>query len=107
MRSRHIRVNFYLNKNECNKLQSLCNETGLSKSMLFRYMINGCVPKQMPPADYTKLFKEFNAIGRNLDQLLVVARTQKYINTPELMKALKEIDFLKNELVSAFNPSEE
>ncbi len=107
MRSRHIRVNFYLNKNECNKLQSLCNETGLSKSMLFRYMINGCVPKQMPPADYTKLFKEFNAIGRNLDQLLVVARTQGYINTPELMKALDEINYLKYELASAFDPNEE
>ena len=107
MRKRPIRVDLYLNKNEYKRLRQLCSETGLSMSTLLRYMVNGCVPKQMPPADYTKLFKEFNAIGRNLDQLLVIARTQKYINTPELMKALKEIDFLKNELISAFNPSEE
>lgn len=107
MRRRPIRVDLYLNKNEYKRLRQLCTETGLSMSTLLRHMVNGCVPKQMPPADYTKLLKEFNAIGRNLDQLLVVARTQKYINTPELMKALNEIDFLKNELVSAFNPSEE
>lgn len=107
MRKRPIRVDLYLNKNEYKRLRQLCSETGLSMSTLLRYMVNGCVPKQMPPADYTKLFKEFNAIGRNLDQLLVIARTQKYINTPELMKALNEIDFLKNELISAFNPSEE
>lgn len=107
MRKRPIAVLVYYNEKEFKNLCNLCEETGLSKSTVIRHLTNGCVPKQMPPADYTKLLKEFNAIGRNLDQLLVVARTQKYINTPELMKALNEIDFLKNELVSAFNPSEE
>lgn len=106
MRKRPIRVDLYLNKKEYKRLRQLCTETGLSMSTLLRYMVNGCVPKQMPPADYTKLFKEFNAIGRNLDQLLVIARTQGYINTPELMKALNEIDYLKNELASAFDPNE-
>lgn len=106
MRRRPIRVDLYLNKNEYKRLRQLCEETGLSMSTLLRYMVNGCVPKQMPPADYTKLFKEFNAIGRNLDQLLVIARTQGYINTPELMKALNEISILKDELASAFYPSE-
>ena len=106
MRKRPIAVLVYYNKKEFNNLCKLCEETGLSKSTVIRHLTNGCVPKQMPPADYTKLFKEFNAIGRNLDQLLVVARTQGYINTPKLMKALDGINLLKDELISAFDPNE-
>ncbi len=102
MRKRPIRVEVYLNEKEHQCLCGLCKETNLNKTTLIRYLIQGFAPTQAPPADYPKLIRELRATGNNLNQLVILARTTGYINTPELTKILDDLRKTEHEVNLAF-----
>ena len=92
----------YLDDNDLKKLNELVETTNLSKTKLLRYMIGGCIPIEAPPADYPKLISEMRAVGNNLNQLVRLARTMGYINTPELTKILEDLRKTQHEVNLAF-----
>ena len=95
-------VKAYLNKDEYEKLCDLSRATGVSNSKVIRLLITMCRLKEAPPADYPKLIRELRAVGNNLNQLLVVARTRGWNNQKEISSALDSILETENKIVSEF-----
>lgn len=102
IRKRNIEIHFFLNEEENNQLDKLVRETNLSKSKLLRYLICGFVPAEAPPADYHKLIREIRAVGNNLNQTLVVAKTNGILSVPDLRKEIIELREVEKELRDVF-----
>jgi len=53
-------------------------------------MINGCQPKEKPPADFWEFKKELHALGNNLNQITRLAHRFGSIQATKLDDALKQ-----------------
>ena len=73
MRKRSIRIQVWLNQEENLRLQNNAKKAGLSRESYLRTLINGYVPKTLPPPEYHLMIKELHAIGNNLNQLAAKA----------------------------------
>lgn len=73
MRKRNIPVLVRLNGKEQQHLASQVKKSGLSQEAFIRSLINGYVPKALPPLDYYAMMRELHAIGNNLNQLAAKA----------------------------------
>lgn len=80
VRKRSIRVQVWLNKEEKTKLQTSAKKAGLSQETYLRALINGYVPKELPPPDYYAMMKELHAIGSNLNQIAARANAIGHID---------------------------
>jgi hypothetical protein len=52
MRKRSIRAQVWLNEAENKRLHDSAKKAGLSQENYLRALINGYVPKELPPIDY-------------------------------------------------------
>ena len=91
MRNRNSRIVFYLNDDELKTLNSNLRKTTHSREAYIRSVLSGCVVKEAPPADYYTILSKISRESANLNQLLVVARTKGFIDTPRLEKLISEI----------------
>lgn len=73
MRERRIKIMVRLNEQERERLVQQVKQTGLSQEAYIRSLINGYIPKPLPPLDYYTMLRELNAIGNNLNQLAAKA----------------------------------
>lgn len=80
MRKRSIRVQVWLSKEERTKLQTSAKKAGLSQETYLRTLINGYVPKELPPTDYYIMMRELHAIGSNLNQIAAKANATGHID---------------------------
>lgn len=80
MRKRGIRVQVWLNKEENTRLHTSAKKAGLSQESYLRTLINGYVPKELPPPDYYVMIKELHAIGSNMNQIAAKANTTGHID---------------------------
>ena len=80
MRKRSIRAQVWLNQEENVRLQDNAQKAGLSRESYLRALINGYVPKSLPPPDYYAMMRELHAIGVNLNQLSAKANATGHIN---------------------------
>ncbi|MFZ5967640.1 MAG: plasmid mobilization protein [Bacillota bacterium] len=80
MRKRSIRVQVWLNKEEKTKLQASAKKAGLSQETYLRTLINGYMPKELPPIDYYSMMRELHAIGSNLNQIAAKANATGHID---------------------------
>ena len=80
MRKRGIRVQVWLNKEEDERLHASAEKAGLSQESYLRVLINGYVPKELPPMDYYAMTRELHAIGVNLNQIAVKANATGHID---------------------------
>jgi hypothetical protein len=102
MRNRPIQVIVYFNEKEYRYLCSLCKETGLPKSNLIRYLIQGYKPPKAPSPDYPELIKELRAVGNNLNQLVKYTHIYGYINKTELKEILDKLWAVEEKVNTAF-----
>lgn len=102
IRKRNIEIHFFLNEEENNQLNKLAKETNLSKSNLLRYLICGFAPVEAPPADYHKLIREIRAVGNNLNQILVIAKTNGILSIPDLKKEIADLREVEQKLREVF-----
>jgi hypothetical protein len=93
----------YYNEKEYQELCELCKKTGLGKSTLIRYLILGYEPPVPPPVEYKKLIRELRMLGNNINQILVIARSNGILNIAELQKHLNELDSIEDEMREAFD----
>lgn len=80
MRKRSIRAQVWLNEEENTKLQNNSKKAGLSRESYIRTLINGFLPKAIPPPDYYSMMKELHAIGSNLNQIAARANSIGHID---------------------------
>ncbi len=79
-RRRSIRAQVWLDENESRRLHDNAKKVGLSQENYLRSLINGYVPKELPPIDYYNMIRELRAIGGNINQLAVKANTTGYVD---------------------------
>ncbi|WP_245625078.1 plasmid mobilization protein [Paenibacillus stellifer] len=80
MRRRAVRIQVWVNNDENARLQASAKKSGLSQEGYIRSLINGYVPKAMPPPDYFALMRELHAIGNNLNQLAAKAHATGHLD---------------------------
>lgn len=79
MRKRNIQIIVRLNAKEQQHLAKQVKKTGLSQEAFIRTLINGYVPKELPPPDYYAMMRELHAIGSNLNQIAAKANATGHI----------------------------
>ncbi|WP_246608286.1 plasmid mobilization protein [Paenibacillus agaridevorans] len=80
MRKRDIRIVVRLNEKENKRLVTQVQNTALSREAYIRMLINGYVPKELPPLDYYTMMRELHAIGNNLNQLAAKANATGHLD---------------------------
>lgn len=80
MRKRNIQVIVRLNAKEQRNLAKQVKKSGLSQEGYLRSLINGYVPKELPPPDYLSMTRELHAIGNNLNQIAAKANATGHID---------------------------
>jgi hypothetical protein len=80
MLKRSIKITFRLNSKEQQRLAIRVKKSGLSQEAFLRALINGYVPKELPPPDYYAMTRELHAIGNNLNQIAARANTTGHID---------------------------
>lgn len=80
MRKRGIRIQVWLNDEENVRLHNSAQKTGLSQESYLRTLINGFIPKDLPPPDYYAMMRELHAIGSNLNQIAARANATGHID---------------------------
>ncbi|MDL2274087.1 MobC family plasmid mobilization relaxosome protein [Oscillospiraceae bacterium OttesenSCG-928-G22] len=68
------------------KLSELKQKTGLTKSKIFRALIDGASLQELPPLDYHQMTRELHAIGNNLNQIARVANASGEIDREQYIK---------------------
>ena len=98
MRKRNIQVITRFTKEEYQHFQKLVKKSGVSQAAYLRHLINGLVPKDIPPPDYYSMMRELHGIGNNLNQIaqkahiLNVLDVRRYDeNIERLNRAVKNI----------------
>jgi iron-sulfur cluster repair protein YtfE (RIC family) len=76
----HIRFT----EKEYARLCKYAEKAGLPKTTYIRQMINGCRPKEKPPAEFWEFKRELYALGNNLNQLAHLAHRVGGIHTAKL-----------------------
>jgi hypothetical protein len=80
MRNRQHRIEFRLNDREYAKFGHAVKKSGLNSAQYVRHLINGRVPQDRPGAEYFDLLRELRAIGRNINQIALVANAAGVID---------------------------
>lgn len=80
MRKRGIRIQVWVNNEEDARLQANAKKSGLSREGYLRSLINGYIPKALPPPDYYAMMRELHAVGNNLNQLAVKAHATGHLD---------------------------
>lgn len=80
MRKRGIPILVRLNVQEQQSLAKQVKKSGLSQEAFIRALINGYVPKELPPPDYFSMMRELHAIGSNLNQIAAKANVTGHID---------------------------
>lgn len=80
MRKRGIPILVRLNAQEQQNLAKQVKKSGLSQEAFIRSLINGYIPKELPPPDYYSMVRELHAIGSNLNQLAAKANATGHID---------------------------
>jgi hypothetical protein len=80
MRKRNIQIIVRLNAKEQQHLAKQVKKSGLSQEAFIRTLINGYVPKELPPPDYYAMMRELHAIGSNLNQIAAKANATGHID---------------------------
>ena len=91
-RNKDIKIR--LTEDELSKLNMRVSKSGYSRERYLRTLISGKVPKELPPIEYQKLIKEFNAIGNNLNQLV-----RNSYNNPIQNEVITVLENLQNMIV--------
>ncbi|RJE47881.1 mobilization protein [Dehalobacter sp. MCB1] len=80
MRKRNIPILVRLDTKERQNLAKQVKKSGLSQETFIRTLINGYVPKELPPPDYYAMMRELRAIGVNLNQIAAKANATGHID---------------------------
>ena len=103
MRKRNIGIHLFLNEEEFYLLNELSVKTNLSKSQVLRFLLSTSNLIEAPPIEYKVLIRELRAIGNNINQLIVIARSNGILNVSELKKHLDKLDLIEDKMHEAFD----
>lgn len=91
MRKRNIQVMVHLDNKEFQTLMKKVRKTGVSRETYIRQLINGYIPKELPPPDYHSMMRELNAIGNSINQIAARANATGFFLAEDYAVYMKEL----------------
>ena len=82
----HIRFS----EKEYERICKYAQKAGLPKTTYIRHIINGCQPKEKPPADFWEFMKELYALSGSLNRIALLAHRVGSIQTAKLEETYKQ-----------------
>ncbi|MFA6851506.1 MAG: plasmid mobilization relaxosome protein MobC [Selenomonadaceae bacterium] len=107
MRKRSYRVEVYFTKDELGVLNQKVNKSSIPREVFIRNLLNDCIIKEAPPAEYYDLIREVRRVGSNLNQILKLANAKGLLDVPQLRKDLEQIRATEKILWAAFDSGDE
>ena len=80
MIKRQNEIKIRLTDKELEAINRRAKESGYAREHYIRTVLDGRIPKPMPPMDYHKMMNEFRHIGANLNQIAHKAHTLNVID---------------------------
>ena len=90
MRKRKNELLLWLDDKEMEHLKKAISRTGLSKQEYLRQLINGYVPKDLPPPEFRDILTELYKIAE-MYRILVTAAVAHKLDTRELQEQYKSL----------------
>ena len=82
-------VNLRLAENELSTLTKRAKSCGYSREAYIRSLLDGHLPRPMPPPEYHTMMMELHAIGNNLNQIAQKAHILNVVDTGRYDAALR------------------
>jgi hypothetical protein len=80
MLKRNNQIHVYLDDRELQRFKRKVSKSGLTQNAYVRHLMNDRIPQDKPPPDYFSILKEIRAIGRNINQLTMLAHATGVID---------------------------
>lgn len=103
MRERTNDIHLFLSDDEVSLLNEFSIKTKKSKSEVLRFLLNTAILVEAPSIDYRKWIRELRMIGNNINQVLVIAKSNGVFNSLELQKHLCELDKIEDGMKAEIN----
>ena len=103
MRKRTNDIHLFLSDDEVSLLNEFSIKTKKSKSEVLRFLLNTAILVESPSIDYRKWIRELRMIGNNINQVLVIAKSNGVFNSLELQKHLCELDKIEDGMKEEIN----
>lgn len=91
MRTRNIKKNFWLNREEAIMLKKKAKKVGMNESTLIRNLIIGFEPREKPDEKFYETLRPLYSIANSLNQLTKKANSLGFIDEVAYKKLYKEI----------------
>jgi hypothetical protein len=91
MRKRPNRIWCHLSDAELLDFKRKVERTGMSRQAYLRSLINGYVPRELPPSDFFSMMKELHAIGNNVHQISARANATGFYMAKEFLEKMDEL----------------
>ena len=101
MRKRNNKVQFWLSLREVNLLDERAKKCGLSRTAYVRHLVNGFMPRDVPPPDYFSMMRELYGIGRNLNQIAQKAHVLGVIDAQRYDEESKKLEEVIRKITAA------
>lgn len=101
MRKRNNKVQFWLSLREVNLLDERAKKCGLSRAAYVRHLVNGFIPRDVPPPDYFSMMRELYGIGRNLNQIAQKAHVLGVIDAQRYDEESKKLEEVIRKITAA------
>ena len=82
MRTRNIKKQVWLNREEATLLKKKAKKVGLNESELVRNLITNFEPREKPDDRFYEVMNEMRAIGNNLNQIARKANSLNFVDYP-------------------------
>ena len=89
MIKRPLSVKVRLTPNELSALTTRAKESGYSREAYIRSLMDGQIPRLLPPPTYHDMMRELHGIGRNLNQIAQKAHVLNVLDVARYDAALR------------------
>ena len=91
-RTRKHRVEVAMNDQEYELFLKHVEECGLSKQAYLLELVKNRVPQPLPSDDFEEVIRQLRRIGNNINQLVMIAHKNGYMDILKFNKAKEELD---------------
>ena len=101
MQNRTIEIKFRLNRKEADSLNRRVKKSGLSREAYLRQLINGLIPRDLPPPDYFTMMQALYDVGAGLGRIAKKAHTLGEIDATRYDEVVGEYRKLVRDITAA------